>query len=486
MASPEELTPLLPETLPDDFSEWDGEAAPEPAPSKPNEWEAWEATHSFGEPTSPRGQSANGSSTVAPQVERPRDLGPSPSAPAVAPQPKHYVEWDGESSPTPKPGNLSEWEAWEAAHTLGKKPNTSAQFTEREANVPRAAERPHSSAPSAPAPVRQHEPVSKPSNGSNGSGSRPYLAPETSYPTKPVPPASGLPKVVKVNGALSSAAAAKVSQSEADSALFQAFAQTATAPEKPKAANKKWIMIGSAGAVAVLLPLAFLSPIFHRANGAPKQSVQPQQPTETQIQPDAANAPGTDSANQNQPAPASQPQPAAAAPANSGNGAQPASGPTKKQAKMMDDQLTAPTLIPQGGKPQAENAPPPVNLALNGGDGLGGASDGMPGARTQPSIKVVPSKPFDISSGIATGMLIRQTAPVYPAIAKAARISGTVVLQATITKNGTIKDLKVVSGPAMLQQAAADAVRTWRYKPYKLSNEPVEVQTTINVVFALQ
>ncbi len=78
-----------------------------------------------------------------------------------------------------------------------------------------------------------------------------------------------------------------------------------------------------------------------------------------------------------------------------------------------------------------------------------------------------------------------QDHPQYPAIAKAARIQGTVVLQATISKTGTIEGLQVLSGPPMLQQAAMDAVRSWRYKPYLLNGEPVEVGTTINVVFSL-
>jgi len=75
--------------------------------------------------------------------------------------------------------------------------------------------------------------------------------------------------------------------------------------------------------------------------------------------------------------------------------------------------------------------------------------------------------------------------PQYPAIAKAARIQGTVVLQATISKTGEIENLRVVSGPPMLQQSAMDAVRTWRYRPYLLNNEPVEVDTTVNVIFNL-
>ena len=87
---------------------------------------------------------------------------------------------------------------------------------------------------------------------------------------------------------------------------------------------------------------------------------------------------------------------------------------------------------------------------------------------------------------VVEGMLIQKTLPVYPAIARASGTQGTVVLQATISRNGTIENLRVVSGPAMLQQAAMDAVKEWRYRPYLLSGEPVEVETTVNVVFKLQ
>jgi protein TonB len=82
-------------------------------------------------------------------------------------------------------------------------------------------------------------------------------------------------------------------------------------------------------------------------------------------------------------------------------------------------------------------------------------------------------------------MLLLKTTPVYPPIAKAARVSGTVVLQATISKTGSIENLHIISGPAMLQQAALQAVRSWRYRPYLLNNEPVEVETTVNVIFSL-
>jgi protein TonB len=100
-------------------------------------------------------------------------------------------------------------------------------------------------------------------------------------------------------------------------------------------------------------------------------------------------------------------------------------------------------------------------------------------------VKQAPPKKIAISSGVAQGNLIQKVTPQYPAIAKAAHQSGTVVLQATISKEGTITNLRVVSGNAMLQSAALDAVKQWRYRPYMLNGEPVEVDTTINVVFNL-
>src|SRR6202007_2848974 len=92
---------------------------------------------------------------------------------------------------------------------------------------------------------------------------------------------------------------------------------------------------------------------------------------------------------------------------------------------------------------------------------------------------------LNVSSGVMAGNLLTKTFPQYPAIPKTAHIQGTVVLQATISKSGLIQDLRVISGHPMLQQAAMDAVRSWRYKPYLLNGEPVEVETTINVVFSL-
>ena len=101
-----------------------------------------------------------------------------------------------------------------------------------------------------------------------------------------------------------------------------------------------------------------------------------------------------------------------------------------------------------------------------------------------PDAKLVPLR-VNIAAGLAVGMILKKVPPVYPPIASAARVSGTVVLQAVINKEGDIANLHVVSGPPMLQQASLDAVKQWTYRPYLLNGQPVEVQTTINVIFSL-
>jgi periplasmic protein TonB len=91
-----------------------------------------------------------------------------------------------------------------------------------------------------------------------------------------------------------------------------------------------------------------------------------------------------------------------------------------------------------------------------------------------------------VSQGVMAGLLLPHSLPSYPPIARATHTEGTVILQAAISTSGTIENLRVVSGPIMLQQAALAAVQQWRYKPYLLNGQPVEVETTINVVFKLE
>jgi protein TonB len=95
-----------------------------------------------------------------------------------------------------------------------------------------------------------------------------------------------------------------------------------------------------------------------------------------------------------------------------------------------------------------------------------------------------PPKPIAISH-MAEGSLIYNVKPVYPRIAVESRTEGTVILHALISREGTIESLQVVSGHPFLAHAAVDAVRQWRYRPYILNGEPVEVETQITVNFRL-
>ncbi|MBZ5531345.1 MAG: energy transducer TonB [Acidobacteriia bacterium] len=88
-----------------------------------------------------------------------------------------------------------------------------------------------------------------------------------------------------------------------------------------------------------------------------------------------------------------------------------------------------------------------------------------------------------VSQGVSEGLLVHRVMPVYPPDARRSRIQGTVLLQATIGRDGAIHNLRVVSGPPELTQAAVGAVKQWRYRPYMLKGEPVEVETTVSITF---
>jgi protein TonB len=86
---------------------------------------------------------------------------------------------------------------------------------------------------------------------------------------------------------------------------------------------------------------------------------------------------------------------------------------------------------------------------------------------------------------VSEGLLLAPIRPVYPAIARAARVEGTVVVEAVISRVGRIESLRVVSGPEMLRRAALDAIQEARYRPYRLNGEAVDVETTITVNFRM-
>ena len=90
-----------------------------------------------------------------------------------------------------------------------------------------------------------------------------------------------------------------------------------------------------------------------------------------------------------------------------------------------------------------------------------------------------------ISQGVSQGLLIKKVQPVYPRNALTMHMEGAVELTATISKTGAITAVKVISGEQLLTKAAVDAVKQWKYKPYLLNGEPVEIQTQVTINFKL-
>jgi protein TonB len=115
---------------------------------------------------------------------------------------------------------------------------------------------------------------------------------------------------------------------------------------------------------------------------------------------------------------------------------------------------------------------------------LGGVAVAPPPPPPPPKPKA-PTAPIRVGGNVQQANLIKQPKPVYPPLAKAARIQGTVKFTAKISKDGTIQELTLLSGPPLLVAAAQQAVSQWQYKPTLLNGDPVEVITTIDVNFTL-
>jgi protein TonB len=157
--------------------------------------------------------------------------------------------------------------------------------------------------------------------------------------------------------------------------------------------------------------------------------------------------------------------------------------------------MMAPTVIPKKvAMIKEEELPPDIGAVgvvggvpggVPGGSAggvLGGIIGGV-GSNLPPPPRAVAR--IRVGGNVQQASLIRMVQPIYPPIAKTAHVSGTVILHAIIAKDGTVEDLQYISGPGLLMKSAMDAVRMWRYKPTMLNGEPVEVDTTISVVFTL-
>jgi periplasmic protein TonB len=134
--------------------------------------------------------------------------------------------------------------------------------------------------------------------------------------------------------------------------------------------------------------------------------------------------------------------------------------------------------IPAQGEESAPPLPSPLAVASANDHNLSGLMASASSSVPRPSLATV-----RISQGVSQGLLIKRVQPKYPPAALAVRAQGVVQIEATINKEGNVTNLKVLSGDPVLARAALEAVRQWRYKPYYLDGDPVEIQTQITVNF---
>jgi periplasmic protein TonB len=165
------------------------------------------------------------------------------------------------------------------------------------------------------------------------------------------------------------------------------------------------------------------------------------------------------------------------------------------QSDIINGELRTPTKIPKKILENLKEDEAPPQMAATGV--VGGVPGGVPGGSMGGVIgsvlsstpvavpKIATPQRVRVSSGVSTGLLIRKVPPSYPPLARQARIQGVVVLQAQISKEGNIQNLQLISGHPMLAPAAIEAVKQWKYKPYLLNGEPVEVDTQVQVNFTL-
>jgi len=277
----------------------------------------------------------------------------------------------------------------------------------------------------------------------------------------------------------------------------------ANAPRESSGSKKAFIGIAAAVVVAAGLYGGWTYYQGHKAQPAPAPFVNPIRPVTTpsaapsNAQPasPATAVPAPESQLATQPA-ATKPSPATVSddsdsgeentPGPSSKAKGSASAPATKPAPAPDQPEAAPIMIKGGAAPAKKAAaadsdaaaPSMIGIATPGSNGpldLGGASEGA-----KPVLQRL-----NISQGVSRGLLIKKVDPVYPATALHMRIEGAVQLLATVSKTGDITRVQVLSGDKQLSTAAVDAVKRWKYKPYLLNGEPVDIDTQITINFKL-
>jgi periplasmic protein TonB len=239
---------------------------------------------------------------------------------------------------------------------------------------------------------------------------------------------------------------------------------------------------------------------------APSGAAIPQTAPVRAVQPQVTAAPPSQTPAQNMPAPATPSQQDAALPIEQGPditlSTTEARPPAPKKSTSIvapntvvrtqpDAQETAPLVVKNETSAPAPSTPveqepvqPPAPGSLDASNANNQAISGIMSA-TAATLSRQPSQQLKVSQGVSQGLLIKSVPPVYPSLARQMRVQGSVELLASIGKDGSITKVTPISGDGVLARAAIDAVKQWKYKPYYLDDQPVEIQTQITVNFKL-
>ncbi len=292
------------------------------------------------------------------------------------------------------------------------------------------------------------------------------------------------------------------------SELFEApvFGQTtgtATEPaESSEAYNPEVDFSGSpapSGSKTPLLAVAailVLVTVFYFGWAQFHKPVTTNSPTSGPLQPPPPDFGAADTANQAPPPAASHPAPAPIAQdSNQGE----TINRFSRGSKVAEDRVTTPiAVVSHSASPASQTPmqvkselqrPTPSTLGQESAEAPSIANLGAPKPDALNTIirstaAVIPTAPSQrVSQGVVEGKVLKAVQPLYPLQAVQMHVQGTVTLQATVAKDGSVSNVKVISGPASLARAASDAVRQWKYRPFLLNGDPVEAQTTVKINF---
>ncbi|HTS38636.1 MAG TPA: TonB family protein [Candidatus Solibacter sp.] len=353
--------------------------------------------------------------------------------------------------------------------------------------------------PQIPAPTAESKPAAKPVAAAPAFGSAAAAA-----PARDVQPAPAGDTVTEPEPLAQQEAPDSDSKSTTGTNFTFGGAAVESEPSGP---NKK-VLIGVAAAVIAVAGIYLAWSHFSGSKSdtpvspAPIAASQPVKPAPAPLKPattPAATSQPAASAPNSQPAPQPVTQATSPKPKDDAEADQPASDEA-------DDSLSSPVTTKSSGKSSAPAKSTPAPLMVKGGAapsikkapaGADAPAPSMIGLATPttsaPQINmgnsgIIPKpvlQTLNISQGVSQGLLIKKVQPTYPQNALAMHVEGAVNLLATISKSGSITNVKVLGGPALLTHAAVDAVKQWKYKPYLLNGEPVEIQTQVTVNFKL-